>query len=545
MKKLVLIALGILNLSRSLIAMEDSKSMCWSDIVSKTKNNDLFLTSLIQADVEALKWRVIPTVKCLKPELESAKPAIYVFFEKVFDALDFKEEKDESKKRELKDKFAIIAGKLNELAYAFTEETKALFVSYFDKKPHLLTIREMGKLKAICNSQKIEQLCINFIQCMPQVSHLKTAQEVQHEESLSNLKCDLADVGISWRLLIRDGLLTKEGSTPLHEAIRSRDTDLVKSLLKNRALINAQDKDGRTPLFFAAQSKSSEIVKLLLDAGSEINAQNCNGGTPIRDAAAWGFHNSSAGNLPVIKMLWEYGASSKYVLEWVAMYNADAVRFLLEKGAKVNEISDGGWTALHFAAVNSNISTTALLLKAGAACDIEDHWGKTPLSYAWSTKVGASREESLTVARMLLDAGVSKNKGGQHDSLRWASFTGDIDNVKHLLSRGRDVNGMDEYGLQPIHYAAKGGRVEAMQLLLEKGADKNALTKDKLSPLALAVEYPEVVRLLMAASAHVDKQNISRRIWDCCGRAHNDGTLEKIEIYKQTAQILGLEANFS
>ena len=535
MKKLVLIALVMLSLSSSLSAMEDSKSMLWSEIVSKTKNNDVFLTRLIKANTEALRWRVIPTIKCLKPESESAKPAVYVFFEKVFNALDFKEKKEQNKNQKLQEKLAVIADKLNELAYAFTEETKALFVSYFNSKPHLLTIREIGKLKSICNPQKTDEICVNFIHSMPHVLPLEPLQQ------RADLRCDLANIGISWGLLIRDGLLTQDGSTPLHEAIRKKNIDLIKSLLKNKALINAQDKDGHTPLFIAAQSGLSDIVQLLLDAGVEVNAQNCEGSTPLASAAVYGF-GSPSGNVPVMEMLWKYGASiqSKHVLAYAATCNPHAVKFLLEKGAEVNERSAHvRWTALHYAAIMGNVGTSGLLLKAGAAPDIQAIDGETPLSYAWSPPFSEGRH--LTVVRMLLDAGASKNIKGQHNSLHWASFIGDIELVKHLLSAGHNINDTDKYGFKPIHYGAKGGHVALMQLLLEGGADKDALTKDELTPLSLAVEYPEVVRLLLTAGAKVEKQIITRWLWTCCARANNNGMPEKIESYKKSAQILGLE----
>ena len=50
-----------------------------------------------------------------------------------------------------------------------------------------------------------------------------------------------------------------------------------------------------------------------------------------------------------------------------------------------------------------------------------------------------------------------------------------------------DVNGQDEHGFRPLHYAAKRGSVDALRILIENGADVNCLSADGRSPLVYAV----------------------------------------------------------
>lgn len=55
------------------------------------------------------------------------------------------------------------------------------------------------------------------------------------------------------------------------------------------------------------------------------------------------------------------------------------VKSAIEGGEDLNFADRGGWTALHFAAQNDDAEICQLLLEAGAAVDLVDSFGNTPL----------------------------------------------------------------------------------------------------------------------------------------------------------------------
>ena len=59
-------------------------------------------------------------------------------------------------------------------------------------------------------------------------------------------------------------------TVPLNDAVTDGKIDLVKSLLKNGALVDGLDETAITPLMEAAREENSDIVKLLLENGANV-----------------------------------------------------------------------------------------------------------------------------------------------------------------------------------------------------------------------------------------------------------------------------------
>jgi len=58
------------------------------------------------------------------------------------------------------------------------------------------------------------------------------------------------------------------------------------------------------------------------------------------------------------------------------------IRLLLDKGADINAVGDGGWTPLHLAAAYGKVEVAGLLINRGAKADAKDNLGRTPLDRA-------------------------------------------------------------------------------------------------------------------------------------------------------------------
>lgn len=94
----------------------------------------------------------------------------------------------------------------------------------------------------------------------------------------------------------------KDGSTPLHCATWKGQQEVVASLIKAGADVNAHNNNdhwGTTPLHAAAHANQAAIAQLLIDHGADLNAQDKEGRTPMFHTT---FHKAKA----VAKLLEKY-----------------------------------------------------------------------------------------------------------------------------------------------------------------------------------------------------------------------------------------------
>ena len=120
-----------------------------------------------------------------------------------------------------------------------------------------------------------------------------------------------------------------------------------------------------------------------------------------------------------------------------------SVRSLLRQGGDVNAAQGDGMTALHWAAVKSDVEMAEMLLYAGA-------------NVKATTRLGA------------------------YTPLFLAAKSGRPAMIEMLLEARADMNASTTTGATPLMLAAASGSVEAVTLLLDEGADVNA-TESKRS----------------------------------------------------------------
>ncbi|XP_023679863.1 uncharacterized protein [Paramormyrops kingsleyae] len=158
---------------------------------------------------------------------------------------------------------------------------------------------------------------------------------------------------------------------------------------------------------------------------------------------------------------------------------------LLSHGADCNATCDAGQTAFHFASRQGNVHIMHQMLQHGADLRITDLQGKTALHYAVSGG-------NVLAAQYLWEREMfrfSDTDNFKLTPLHLAASMGNTDMVKYLLRNNRcAVDAADHQGATALHVAAERGAIEVSWLLLQEAGlhvlhlqDNNRLTPVDLS----------------------------------------------------------------
>jgi len=122
---------------------------------------------------------------------------------------------------------------------------------------------------------------------------------------------------------------------------------------------------GATPLALAAEVNNLDAVRAMVNAGADVNIPTEHNTTVLMLAAGAGTES-----------LRIRGPEERTTA-------VETVKFLIERGAKVNAVGEFGWTALHSASMQGLNDVVELLAAKGANLDVKDGFGQTPLSIAY------------------------------------------------------------------------------------------------------------------------------------------------------------------
>jgi uncharacterized protein len=285
----------------------------------------------------------------------------------------------------------------------------------------------------------------------------------------------------------------------LVDAVRNRDPEAVRRLLKEGAPVNASRPDGWTALHWAAQHDRADLAELLIAAGGNTSVADNYGVTPLSLAC-------TNGSVPMVNLLLRAGANpnaaqayGETVLMTCARTGAaGAVEALLARGADVNaKEAAEGQTALMWAAAEGHTEAVQALLAHGASVGARSAQGYTALMLT-------AREANLETTKALLASGAQVNEAAEDGTtaLVVATIRGHESYAKFLLNRGADPNLGP--GFAPLHWAVgvwdsyltdfsngitsehtewsafgglpKAERLDFVKALLASGADPNART---------------------------------------------------------------------
>jgi ankyrin repeat protein len=176
------------------------------------------------------------------------------------------------------------------------------------------------------------------------------------------------------------------------------------------------------------------------------------------------------------------------------------VRRLLAEGAKLEDATPDGQTALMLASARGFADTALALIAQGANLEARTVHGSA---------VGLMGQpiKSVPAAPKGPPAEAVNAKG--QTALIVAAAHGSLPVVKALLGKGARVDAADDLGQTSLHYAAAAGRAELVEALLAAGAKPDAKEAHGWTPLMLAAARGrlDAAKALLAHGAAVDAAN--------------------------------------
>ncbi len=293
------------------------------------------------------------------------------------------------------------------------------------------------------------------------------------------------------------------GEARIADAAMRDDLEAVRTLIHDRADLNASQGDGTTALHWAALKDDLEMARLLLASGANPNARTRIGGlTPLYLAA-------TGGNPALIAELLKAGADANVassvngttaLMKASAAGSADAVRLLLDHGADANATEPGlDQTALMFAAAANRAAVVQVLAARGA--DLKATSKVTQIK----PQKNLDDDEFPLDADLILQANLPPGKeaakaalagrratptvSGGLTALLLAARDGHTEAVTSLLDAGADVNQASAGDRTvPIVMAIINGHFDTAKFLLDHGANPNLANNDGLVPLYAAID---------------------------------------------------------
>ena len=213
-----------------------------------------------------------------------------------------------------------------------------------------------------------------------------------------------------------ESLHVPNGVKLLHIAALANLVDLIEPLLLSGGHVADRDDDGNTALHMAARYGHLTAIEKLVELEADYEMINKS------MTSARGY-------------VWKGGRTP--LVEAADRGHIECVKWLLNKGASVENLNGGGGGALQLASFQCNRPLVRILLRAGANVNAQGGGG----SYHNALQAAVFRE-NLDIARLLLESGADVNtQCGQYGTaLQIACYRGSAEIVQMLLDFNADVN---------------------------------------------------------------------------------------------------------
>ncbi|UKZ80847.1 hypothetical protein TrVFT333_008612 [Trichoderma virens FT-333] len=306
-----------------------------------------------------------------------------------------------------------------------------------------------------------------------------------------------------------DSADNNRGLTALMRAIKWQNEESVRTLLRHKASVNIVNKSGQTALHISVAKRSSHITHLLLEASADVSAADYEGMTPLHYASL----SSEDEDIPIehVQALLEKGAIPNCkdnkgqtplhyaITKCSQLIMEKLVEAFIQKGLDINEKNGLQQTPLHLALALGTYDMSRFLLEKGARLDEKDKSGAGCLTFA------AAGKDSKRKTEVLLE--MENNRVDQtplwdlNDRIAafMVSMTIDLETAKVLATSDRGIFLGQNDTFSILNQCVKCGRYDAAIDFLQLGANpfshedgqlsafQNAsLTKDPDNPFLTA-----------------------------------------------------------
>jgi len=191
------------------------------------------------------------------------------------------------------------------------------------------------------------------------------------------------------------------GRTDVADAAMKGDKAVLRSLIQQKADVNAAQVDGATAVHWAVYKDDADMLDMLIAAGARIDVANRERVTPLHMASLYG-------HAAIIERLLKAGANVKQkgpAGETMLMLaarngNPDVIKLLLSAGADVNAREPiRGTTALMWAVEQRHPAAVKTLLDGGADFAMKSGGAGLPRNYM-SGKVNTAAVEAAALRQM-------------------------------------------------------------------------------------------------------------------------------------------------
>jgi uncharacterized protein len=324
-------------------------------------------------------------------------------------------------------------------------------------------------------------------------------------------------------------LCASAANSPVADAAMKGDTAALRTLLNQKADVNAAQADGATAIQWAAYRDDLEMADLLISAGANVKLANREGATALYLA-------SIHGNPAMIDKLLNAGADPNErgpegetpLMLAARAGNLDAIKVLLDHKADINAKDKiRGTTALMWATEQAHPAAVQLLIARGAnvsaATEPDTRNSRNNLANTVTQRLnstfGAVGQAKARAGGApgspgpLAAGGTSggppkktpdgeaggddvsiffgpprKKDGGGLTPLVYAAREDCLECAKILLDAGADVNQRTHYGWTALLTATQNRHYKLATYLLDHGANPNIANNGGWSPLYLATD---------------------------------------------------------
>ena len=282
-------------------------------------------------------------------------------------------------------------------------------------------------------------------------------------------------------LLIAWGL-SAAGPSEVADAAMHGDKSALRTLLQQKADVNAPQADGTTALHWAVRANDLEMTEMLLHAGAHPSAANKSGATPMLLAAM-------NGNAAILDRLIQAGADPNAPVsktgDTALMIAArtgklDATKALLDHGAEVNAKETwGGTTALMWAVAERHPEVVQLLVEHAAEVNAKSNFVPSASGRGFEGTAPVAPKPNQTIEEFA---------SGWMTPLMFAAREDDIESAQILIQKGADVNAVGGDGKDALELALFNGSYDVASLLIDSHANVNHADAQRFTPLFWAVD---------------------------------------------------------